>query len=158
MRSFWQARSPRERVLLAVAAALFAAGAIYTLVAAPLGRWRAGAERKAVRAEAVYDLVAEAAAKGADAAARVKSEGSPQPLRSTLVVSARESGVTLNFVNTRADGGVEASVDAVAPAILFAWLQNLESQHAIHVTGADIARESDDAALVRAQLVFGAGE
>jgi len=155
VKEFWNDRSPRERILLLIAAGLFAVGMVYYLVASPLGQWRSAMERDKEMATQTYSMIVEAASKGADANARVPGAVSSEPIRNTLIQTARANAITLNFVNRRPNGDVEANVDAVEAAVLYRWLRQLEESSAIKAISADIAREQSNSGLVRAQLVFG---
>ncbi len=155
MREFWNDRSPRERVLLLVAAGLFAVAIAYYMIVSPLGRWRSAMERDKEQAAQTYTMIVEAASKGAAANARTPSAVSSEPIRNTLIQTARANAITLNFVNRRPNGDVEANVDAVEAAALYSWLYQLEERSAIKAISVDIAREQSNSGLVRAQLVFG---
>lgn len=156
MREAWNARSPREQTLIAVAAALFALGGVYLLLIAPLAGWREAAAREAERAAATYSIVVEAAQRGAAPAGPANRPEGAGPMRNTLLQTARRNGVTLNFVNLRPDGGLEASADVADAEAVFRWLDELKRQHGIDIISADIARESSTNNIVRGQFVFGA--
>ena len=154
MNNYWTERSPREKMLLLVAAILFGVTAVFYFIISPAVAWReAGATSKA-QAISTYEMVREAASLGAQATPTTSTQPDT-PIRNTLIQSAREHSITLNFVNLRPDGNVEASVEAVNPEALFGWLGNLDGANGIRVLTADIARERTDNELVRAQFVFG---
>ena len=155
MRELWNDRSPRERILLLIAASLFAVGMVYYMVVSPLGRWRSAMERDKEMATQTYSMIVEAASKGAVANARALGAASSEPIRNTLIQTARANAITLNFVNRRPNGDVEANVDAVEATLLYRWLHQLEESSAIKAISVDIAREQSNSGLVRAQLVFG---
>ncbi len=155
MNDFWAERTERERLLIWAAAAIFACAILYYLIVSPLGRWRSDAAREATRAEATYSIVREAAASAAAGNVPSASGEGQTPVRNALIQTARANGVTLNFVNPRPDGMVEAGVDVVGPDQLFTWLRLLEDRYAVTVVTADIARDGGDPGLVRAQFVFG---
>jgi len=155
MKEIWISRSRRERILLIVACALFAAGAVYTLIVSPLGQWRSDAGQRVLYAEETYNLVTQATAKAVGTTSSSGDRDAFAPIRSTLNQSARANGVSLNFVNQRSDGNVEASVDAIDPDALFRWLQELDARYAIAMQSVDIIRENASGPLVRAQIVFG---
>ncbi len=155
MKNFWAERSQREQILITIAASLFSIGVIYYLIIAPTLSWREQAARNSIRAEATYRLVVEAASSGVTEPPATDNKNTSTPIRNTLVQTARSNGITLNFVNVRAEGRVDASVDAVDPQTLFKWTSLLYERYAVEVINADIARENGNAGLVRAQFTFG---
>lgn len=150
--NFWRNLSDRERLLIMIAAALFAVFVALQGIVRPVADWRADQTRALDEAQNLYALVTEAGARrsGGDPA---KSEAQT-PIRTALAQSASSAGVNLVYVNVRADGAVEANIAAVNPENLFAWLQAVERNYAARVVSADIAREQDQASMVRAQLTF----
>ncbi|MEE2691795.1 MAG: type II secretion system protein GspM [Pseudomonadota bacterium] len=150
MKAWWENLSPREKLALQVLAVVAGLFVVLQLIAAPLGSWRADAERRARLAETNYRLVAEAAAFG-DVSA---GEDRQTPIRTALREAATANDVTLNFTNERPDGSVEAQAANVAPDKLFGMFAALDQRYGVRVVTADIARLGDNTGLVRAQMTF----
>ncbi len=153
MIELWNDRSPRERALLIILAALCVVFILYNLVLTPMDDWRTSAARNATQAENVYDLVFEAASQKIVSPIATK-QTEPSAFRTVLITTARDAGITLNYVNARSDDEVEASAENISSSVLFSWLQVLYSDHGIAVASADIARDTAGQNMVRTQIVF----
>lgn len=149
---FWRNLSDRERLLVIIAGVLFAIFIAFQAVAAPVVNWRAAQRRALDEAHSVYELVTLAGAQAAGAAAQDGDVDTPA--RNALAQSATAAGVNLIYVNVRPDGAVDANAAGVSPEALFAWMQAVERDYGLRVVSADIAREQDQASMVRAQLTF----
>lgn len=126
--TLWTSRSPRERVLLAVMAALIAVVVAVYGVLLPLQRMSAAAEaRHALAAQRLAEVtVAETAAPSGPAPAS-------GDLQAIVIASATQAGISLS--NQRLDNADQmtigvASIDA---NVLFGWLQSV-SQSGVAVT------------------------
>lgn len=153
MRAWWENLSPRERLSLYALGAVAGLFVLLQLIIAPLGGWRSDAERRARTAETNYRLVAEAAALGQQGRP-AQAASQTTPVRTAVREAASMHSVILNFINERADGVVETQAANVPPEQLFSMLSTLEKQYGVRVVSADIARLSDNAGAVRAQLTF----
>ncbi len=152
MTEFWTKLSERERLMVGVGGAVVAVFILIQFILVPIIGWRDEMGQKRDNAVAFYELVARASALAGGAGASTEAETST-PVRNVVSQSAARAGVELNFVNQRPDDGVDLNASA-EPAALFAWLATLETEHAIVVAVADIARESGDDGKVRAQLTL----
>jgi general secretion pathway protein M len=146
MKDFWNARTPRERLLLAIAAAAISLFFLLQLVVAPIARWRSAALERAEAAEANYELVALAAGQAITA-----SPTGNVPVRNLLNDAALAAQVPLTFINARPDGGVEMQAGPASPERVYELFAALERRHGVQIESADIAREPADPALVRVQ-------
>ncbi|MEZ5897483.1 MAG: type II secretion system protein GspM [Parvularculaceae bacterium] len=152
MNEFWTKLSERERIMVGVGGAVVAAFVLIQFILVPIIGWRDEMGRKRDNAIAFYEVVARASALAGAAGASAGADTST-PVRNVVSQSAARAGVELNFVNQRPDDGVDVNASA-EPAALYAWLAALESEHAIAVAVADIARESGEDGKVRAQLTL----
>lgn len=145
MKAFWNARTPREKLLLLVAGALFAAFFFMQAVIGPIIAWKEAARLRAETAEADYRLVARAAALGG------MTDTATVPVRAALNEAALANGVQLSFVNVLPNDVVEfQAADASAEAV-FSLFRDLETRHAVRVVAADIQRDAGNAGVVRVQ-------
>lgn len=149
MNAWWAARTPRERLILGIGAAIVAIFGLAQLAVAPVFKWRGGAEARAAAAEDRYRLVARSAA-----LATPVNTASAEPVRNVLNTTAGALGVELTFVNALADGSVDLQAGPVAPERLFDLLSRLEREHGVKVKSADISRASEDGNLVRVQATL----
>ncbi len=148
---WWRARSTREQSLLLMCGALAAVMFVYSAVFAPALAWRQDAAERAAARETEFRLVANAARLSSSAS---DSAGADTPVRNALTQIASQNGIELVFVNARDDGAVDAQIGDAAPDKLFSMIETLERQYGVRVAAADIARVSDGAESVRAQLTF----
>jgi type II secretory pathway component PulM len=150
-RTWWRGRSSREQWLLLALATLVFIALVYGAAFKPAFDWRRSQAQLAQTRETEFKLVADAArlaSDGADAA------GAQTPVRNALTDVAGQSGVDLIFVNARDDGSVDAQIGSAAPEKLFSMIERLERQYGVRVVSADIARVSDGASDLRAQVTL----
>jgi type II secretory pathway component PulM len=151
MTSFWQNLSERERWLILAGGALGAVFLVLQLIISPILDWRNDQRQRMNEAKAVYELVAEAAPRGR-AIASAAAASNTTPVRNAVTQSANAAGVSIVFVNTRADGAVDANIASASPAALYQWVQMMRNEYGVVVESADIARETGNPEVVRAQL------
>ena len=151
MTSFWENLSARERILVAVGAGLAALFIVLQLIIAPILDWRADKQRELASARGLYELVAEAAPRGG---ASAPAADGGVPVRNLVSQTASAAGVSIVYINARSDNGVDANISAAQPSALYDWLAALRNEHNIAVEAADIARETGNPEVVRAQLTL----
>lgn len=152
IRSWWHAREPRERAMLALMVALLAGFAWWYGLLWPL---RALRDQAAARhAQAVADLrTAEAAIAGLSASGGVAAApGSAEALQHRVLDGAREVGLVLARQRTAADGAFVVEFEGVAPPPLFGWLGGLAADQGLAPSSLRVER---DAGAVRAEVGFG---
>lgn len=151
MSAWWQDLSPRERIMLYVAAALAGVLVLSLGVIRPLADWRENAKSSVSSARDAYELTAAAAAvSGGQAPAQQSVQ---TPLRQIFVSTAAAAGIELVRIGSEDNNQLEIQIAPVDGDVLFAWLSDLEARYGVTVAFADIAR--DDAGQVNAQvLVF----
>ncbi|MBB4131216.1 MULTISPECIES: type II secretion system protein GspM [unclassified Xanthomonas] len=115
--AWWQARAPRERIMLTVMLLAVAACVAWYAVVVPLRHWHSSAQAR-------YDLAAQAALR---ARATQRSASGPVPLARVLQ-SAQDAGIAITRQGRSATGALELQIDAVASAVLFAWLEQLRQR------------------------------
>jgi general secretion pathway protein M len=122
--SWWQQRSPRERTLLTVMAALLALVIGWLLIVRPLGDMLDEARQ---RHGAAVVALAEAQTRTDPGGGRIAGLP-PLPLDTFISRTASEAG----FATARISGGGAATarltLDAARPQALFGWIARLESQ------------------------------
>lgn len=147
--TWWTDLSGREQILIGVAGVLFAVFFVSLAVVRPLSQWREDAAARAEAAREGYELVASAAAVGADAPAPGQAGGAP--LRQAVLQSASAGGVELVRISNTGDVQLEVQTQPVDGEVLYRWLETLERRHGVSVVFADIAR--GDAGAVNAQVL-----
>ncbi|WP_395670999.1 type II secretion system protein GspM [Phenylobacterium sp.] len=154
MRAWFESKTPREKVLLAVMAAALLAFALWFGLFRPLAQARAGAERR-------FELAAREAAAVQAASARLKSLPRPaqgraaDPARAVSETAAAE-GLNLSRVEPDPAGGVQVAVNAVAPMRLFPWLASLQADHG--VTPRHLTVIKDEQGTLSVDATFGGGD
>jgi general secretion pathway protein M len=123
MAEAWAGREPRERVLLAVLAAVVAGLVYWYGLYSPLA---ALAESERERHEAASAGLARA--RGLSAAIQSRaSTGGGAPPEQAVRRSAEEAGIAVSAVEPEGDA-LAVSIEAVAARPLFAWLARLQDE------------------------------
>jgi len=160
MRRFLDSRSPRERVMIALAALLVVALGLSAGVYRPLAEYRAR-ERQAwsaaldrlaqVEAQAVEILALRSSPDDSEAAGRDLS------LRSIAGRSAKEAGLTVSRLSPSDSGRLEIWFETAKARRLFGWMARIEERYGVTIAKATVSA-NDEAATVRAQLTLARGE
>ncbi|CAG2084849.1 type II secretion system protein M [Xanthomonas euroxanthea] len=133
---WWQARAPRERLMLGVMCAALAAFVGWYALYTPLRHWHAQAQaRYAVAAQLVLDASAQASAKEPATAPGTAA------LAERIASSARDAGVSITSQQRNAAGGVDVQIDTVSAVTLFGWLERLRQAHGLVPTQLRIVRD-----------------
>jgi general secretion pathway protein M len=149
IQSWWRGLTPREHLLLTVAAVLFVVIFGWLGVVRPLLQGRADAADRL--ATATYDLgeinarvpmirAAEARARSTNAA----------PTIETVRRRVADAGLTAETITDDGSGRVSVQVRAVKPAVLLRWLAELETRDNIVADQVAMTRNGD--ATVAAEL------
>ena len=141
-------RTPRERIILAIGAAVLALFLLLVLVLTPARQMRESAV--ASHAEAARTLGAVQQATRAPASASA-SDPSGAPLRAVVSQSAEAAGLVIDRYDSQGDAVRVALADASGQA-LFVWLTTLREREGILVAEAQIQRQ--DAGTVSARLTL----
>ncbi len=145
MRSWWNARTPSERILLACGALIVFTALYFVFVVEPLGEARA---RHLTRLAAARALNTELAALGADAQAlRARGDGrvpfdAGASILSLLNTTAARAGTQAHTrrITPLGPRGVTLSLDDVPFDRLTDWLVTLDLEHGVEVQRARIER------------------
>lgn len=154
--SFWLARAPRERRVIAIGAALLAAAIVYAYLWLPIAQQRARlmAELPRLRVEA-QQMRAEARE---ISAARSQAKPPPADLKAVLAsftAAPRFAGLSPQLA-AEANGRVRVSFASVRPDAWFAWLAALALEEGVRVDSAQI-EVLDAADAIRASATLAAG-
>lgn len=125
---WWNGRTARERIMLAILAAVLALAVGWYGVIAPLGAWAGAAETR--RAEAAHAL---ARAEAAAAALAARKPAAPGALARAVDASAQAAGVAIARRREDADGRLTVWIDGVEPRLLMQWLMLLRQGHGVGV-------------------------
>lgn len=147
--TWWADLSKREQMLVMIAAGLFVVFFVSLFVIRPVMQWREDAVQREASARDGYELVASAAAIGADASSSAQT--SRTPLRQAVLSSAAAANIELVRIGSADEGQIEVQSQPVNGDILFQWLETLEKQYGVTVVLADISRSPDGA--VNAQIL-----
>lgn len=145
---WWRMRSPRERGLLMVLAAIALVLGGWYGIASPL---RTAAQRAALHRESAAELLSEVeTARAQLGAIVVPSDGE---LNDVLTLSAAEAGFALETHHAENAREIAVSGRATDPAALFSWIEMLRKNHGLVVADLTIAREQSGELRVDARLM-----
>jgi general secretion pathway protein M len=138
IRAFWQDRTPRERVLMALAAAVLAAALIHTALWQPLSDQRGAlhaaiADHAAAEQYLVQGGVVQAAPAFPDPAAN-------QPLATRLTQSAQGLGLTVRRLDPAGPGAADVTLDEAPFDLVMAWLIELERDRGLDLLAFTLTR------------------
>lgn len=151
---WWQARTPREQLLLLVAAGLALLALLWLALLRPAEHYaerQRGVERQATQALAEVRRLA-----GARTAAPVRAQPT-EPVQLLVARRASEAGLTLASLEAPDGLRVTLAIDAVRPVVLFPWLDALAARDGVTVETLAVARNDDSSLAVRATLTAGGG-
>lgn len=137
-RAFWQDRTPRERVLMALAAAILAAALIHAALWQPLSD-RRGALHAAIAAHAAaHAYLAEGGVVQAAPAFPDPAEG--QPLATRLTQSAQGLGLTVRRLDPAGPGAADVTLEEAPFDLVMAWLIELERDRGLELRAFTLTR------------------
>jgi general secretion pathway protein M len=154
--SWWTARTPRERVLLATMSVALVAFVLWFGAYRPLAQAHAAAERRYDAALSEQAAVRAAAARIRRLQAQATAPTRTAPPAEAVNASAAEAGLTLTRVEPEEAGGVQAAIGGVSSTKLFAWLAALQRDYG--VTPRHLTVIKDEAGGLSADATFGGGE
>lgn len=151
--AWWATRTPRERVLLAVLAALTLAVGIWYGLVAPVLRAEAAAEER--HARAVERLLTISSA--AQEVAMLQGAASPsgRALAAAVAQTALANAVPIAQQTPAGNGDLAVTVSAVDPGAAFRWLASLQRDHGVAVAALALSRNPDRT--LRLQVRFSGG-
>jgi len=144
---WWGRRSPRERLLLGVAASVAVAYLLFVGAARPLFAARAEALATIARHDALLARVV-AAPEG-----NVAPVPTSEPVAAVVTATAPGYDLTIRRIEAEGDGARVEIEDAGFPELIL-WIEELERDHALRVVGIEIDRRAEPG-LVGARLTLG---
>lgn len=141
---WWNDRSPRERVLLAIMAALLALLLIWLLVLRPLAAAR---EQAGLDASAAAARRAEATKLIAAIRARPAADGAP--VLDTLSRRLAEAGLQPSRLEAQGPGQAVVEIAAVNGRLLLGWASGLEARDGLVIDQLEATRNPDQSVRVR---------
>ena len=146
----WKGRSPRERSLLALLAAISFGLVSWYGIASPLSRAAASSDMHRSRAAALLREVE-------DSRAIMTRMAIPtdKSLGDLLMLSALEAGFTLDQHSEANAGETAVRGRASDSAALFAWIDMLRKNHGLTVSNLTAEREKDGGLRVEASFMWG---
>ncbi|MCL1558623.1 type II secretion system protein GspM [Xanthomonas nasturtii] len=127
---WWQARAPRERIMLSVMLIAVAAFVAWYLVGGAMRHWRTAAQAR-------YDVAAEQLL---HARALQRDSVTAAVPRARVLRSAHEAGILIVTPSPGAPGTLELQIDAVTSTVLFSWLEQLRQRDNLAPSALDITR------------------
>lgn len=142
----WNARTPRERVMLAVmAAAILGVGGFYGVVT-PLKRASLDARVRLQEAREQSAALKLASVGGA------RAKADPRPVAAIVETSAAGLGMPITRKRQESDGAFTIWINAVDARALLPWAASLEREAGLSVAGFTASRL--DNGLVEAEVTF----
>lgn len=159
MKAWWVSRTDRERVLLSIMGGLVGVFVLWFGVAGPVMDQRQRAETRFARAAADLAFVQDAVlrvspAQGAIEAGGPSAASSQQSVRAIVGATHSAAGLVVDAVTPSGDDEAAVRLDAAQPAVLFAWLEQLQRDHGVVVLQASVRRSARDDT-VTANLTLG---
>ena len=148
LRTWWQARDLRERRMLGLMCVLVAAFVAWYGIHIPLrhlGEHARGARDQAAARLAQVQTMASAIDQAGTA---------PGATPEQILAAASAAGIAVSQQRIEPGVGLVLDIEAVAPAVLFAWLDALRNQHGTAPVALNIAAEGER---LRVRVVFGDG-
>lgn len=151
---WWASRTPRERGLLGVLAALILAIAFWYGLVAPLRRAETAAQDRHDRALA--RLLAVSASTEEVAALQARANGpSGGGLSGAVAQTALANGVTISQQTLGPAGDLAVTVAAADPAATFRWIASLQRDQGIGVLALALNRNPDRTLRLQARFAGG---
>lgn len=134
MRAWWDSRSRREQVMLALLSVLLAVTVYWFGVIGPLASAERGARERLAQAVAAEAAIDPGLAELAELAALRRSArppGATRPIATVAAETAAAAGLSLDRSEPDPGGGLRIGLKAVAPAQVFSWLAALQRGHGV---------------------------
>lgn len=138
---WWDGRTPRERHLLGVMAAMLLATLIWLGVVRPLMEWRTAAAERRAQATATAAEVRRDLARLAPAAAPARLAAA-EGLEPLVRRSAESAGLAAEL-SMGPDGGLAFRVASAPSGAALAWLAALEADHGLRVCRLGVVENAD---------------
>jgi general secretion pathway protein M len=137
LRTWWDARETRERLLILLAGILSGAIIAWQFIFLPSAKFRSDQERAFSAALGEYVYVTSVTQTMTASQAR-PSRG--QPLQAVLTNTSDLYGLTISRLLPADDEGLNVWIDTAPAQLLYAWIGDLEREHGVRVERAAIRR------------------
>lgn len=143
MPAWWTTRTPREQVLIGIAAAIASVVVLWLGVWRPLAAAHDAARERYERAATIERRVEVASAQ--IAALRRAARRPPAPMAAAAALTAEGEAVGVAFSRMEDDpaGGVRVVIDSVAPMTLFPLLVRLQREHGVAAQHLTVAKSAN---------------
>ena len=150
IRTWWNGRSPREQLLLAIMLVLLVVVLLIFVVILPLSDGIASARARLAQAALTSGQI-ETRIAILDKAKRTPAVRGAAPLAALVTAAAQEAGFTLDRANAQGDDRVAIAIPAAKSPALFAWLAGLNAR-GIFAETITVRRNADATVAVEALL------
>lgn len=157
---YLQQRTPRERLLLIIMAALVVVMLVYTLIIEPVMQSKAELEDVVSRSRDTYNSIRSASAeartlRGGDSTNTKSPRRAAQGLIGQIEQSVRKKGLAEQLKRIQPSGKTDIGVwfEKARFDILVAWLAEMEHQYGLQVKTLEIERT--ESGIVNARVVLG---
>jgi type II secretory pathway component PulM len=137
MMGYWHDRTPRERLLIGIAAGLAALLILLQLIWLPAMRAKDSARRGADEAARTLEAISRQSAGGPAAGAAQAAPVDPDSLRRIILEAATNRRLTIVRVLVDEQGSVAVQLDDAPASTVFSWLLDIRRS-----SGAEISRAS----------------
>ena len=138
MMNYWNDRTPRERLLISVAAGLAALVLLLQLIWLPAMRAKESAQLGADRAAKTLEAISrQSTALGTDSAPGTKPNN-PDTVRRVVLETANSRGLTIARVLVDEQGSVVVQVDDAPASTVFGWLLDVRRSSNAHIRKASM--------------------
>ena len=138
MMNYWNDRTPRERLLISVAAGLAAFVLLLQLIWLPAMRAKESAQLGADRAAKTLEAISRrSSAHGTDRAPGTKPND-PDTIRRVVLETANSRGLTIARVLVDEQGSVVVQVDDAPASTVFGWLLDVRRSSNAHIRKASM--------------------
>lgn len=157
---YWQQRTARERILLAVMAVMVGLLLLYTLLVEPVMQSRAELEDVVTRNRDIYNSIRSASAeartlRGGGSGYGNSPRREAQGLIGQIEQSARAKGLADKLQRIQPSGKTDIGIwfEKSRFDTLLAWLSEMESQYGLQVKSLEVERT--ESGIVNARVVLG---
>jgi general secretion pathway protein M len=141
---WWNDRSPREHVLLAIMAALLSGMLVWPLVLRPLG-----AAREQASLDASTAAARRAEAQALVTAIRARPAATGAPVQDILSRRLAEAGLQAARLEAQGSGQAVVEIAAVNGRLLLGWASGLEARDGLVIDQLEATRNPDQSVRVR---------
>ncbi len=159
MMEWWDAREPREKLLIQVFGVLIVLAAVVQFLLIPVLQTHTERELRNLQAMQTLDAVTSSDAiikRDQAAISGTTSQSSVSELRTAALTIAAQRGLAISRIQGGNGDEVIMIMDNASPQILYAWLADIQVQHGARPTS--ISLSGDASGGVRASIAFRGGK